>query len=273
VPELPDVETFARYLQATALGRRVRAVHVPDPELLGGTTAQALGRALHDRRLARRRRRGKWLFASAEGDGWLALHFGMTGELQAWDGVREPPEHTALLLELERDRRLAYVCQRKFGELRLVDSPEALIAERGLGPDALDDPPTVAELRERLSSRPGPIKTALCDQSFLAGLGNVYADEVLFQAGIHPDSTSNEVPDDALEDLRRELRRVLEHAIEAQADPERLPRSWLLPNREQGAGCPKCGAELRHEQRSGRPVHFCPDHQERVDRRAEERTS
>lgn len=117
------------------------------------------------------------------------------------------------------------------------------------------------ELSALLEGRRGSVKGALMDQALLAGLGNIYTDEVLFQAGIHPRSPVAALDEDDIERLHRELGDVVRTAIRQRADVAVLPEHWLLPNREDGAPCPRCGGTIRKSKVSGRTTYHCTKHQ------------
>lgn len=264
MPELPDVEVFRQYLDATSLHQEIGEAEVRDRRLLEDVTADALEAALEGSSLEETRRHGKHLFVRPSGGRWLRLHFGMTGELEYRKASSSrPPEHTALMLRFENGYRLAYVNMRRLGHIGLVEEPDAFIREKGLGPDALDPELGPDGFRELLQGRRGTIKGALMDQSLLAGVGNVYADEALFRARIHPASTVSELDAGALGRLHGALLGVLRSAIRARVEADRFPDSFLLPDREDGAPCPHCGSPLEKIAVSGRPTYLCPEEQAR----------
>lgn len=256
MPELPDVEVFKRYANATSLQQVVRRVRVMEPDLLRGVTAQALGQHLKGKCFTAACRHGKFLFLRADEDGWLLMHFGMTGKLEygKWGG--EPPEHTGALIEFEGEAGLAYVAPRKLGRIGWIADPEEYIHEQGLGPDAegLD----LAEFRRLAEGRKGAVKAWLMDQGTLAGIGNVYSDEMLFRAGIHPASQVSNLDHDHIAKLHRAMEQVLTQAIKADADPEKMPKAFLLPRRQAGAPCPGCGGNLERISAAGRSSYYCP---------------
>lgn len=256
MPELPDVEVFRRRLARTSLHQKIDRVRVTGPELLRGTSPQGLGRHLKGREFERTRRHGKYLFAELEGGPALVLHFGMTGELSYLTGQRTTPDYTCLLLFFDNGNRLAYAAPRKLGRIAVTDDIDAFVTEHELGPDALGL--SRAALGRLLDGARGKIKSWLMDQSHIAGLGNVYTDELLFQAGIHPATELRAFDDEAVKSLHRAMQRVLKRAIEAGAQPERMPATWLLPNREAGASCPRCGASIRRLSVGGRSGFYCP---------------
>lgn len=261
MPELPDVEVFRRYLAATSMQQRVAQVHVAARALLRQTSPQGLGRMLKGRRFVDTRRHGKHLFAALDSGKWLRMHFGMTGYLDYAEET-EAPRHTGLRIDFCNGARLAYVAQRKLGELQVVEDVDAYIGAAKLGPDALAL--DAEALRELLRSRRGMLKSFLMNQQVLAGLGNVYSDEILYQAKIHPQTRLDELSEQQLDALDRALHAVLEGAIDAGAEVSRMPDSWLLPKREHGGRCPHCGGEIRRMHAAGRTAYYCPGCQPRA---------
>jgi formamidopyrimidine-DNA glycosylase len=211
MPELPDVQVFREYLDATALHQRIDDVTVSGAgELLHDVSARTLRDRLKGRSLAGTRRRGKHLFAKLSGNGWLRLHFGMTGELAYFKRRREAPDHVRLRLDFANGYHLAYRNVRKLGEIGLVDDVVEFVEAEGLGPDALDPELDLGAFREALGKRRGSVKGALMNQEVVAGIGNVYADEILLAAGGRPparearnggygawDGSASELPDGA----------------------------------------------------------------------------
>lgn len=255
MPELPDVETFRRYLDATSLHRTVDTVGLLDEGLLGDADAEDVRGALQDRELSETSRHGKYLFAHSDDSAWLVLHFGMTGRLVAFE-TGEAPEHARLLLDFEDGRHLAYLNQRTFGSIDLADAPASFVERHDLGPDALELDRSAFE--EALQGRRGGVKSTLMDQSVIAGIGNVYADEICFQTGVRPETRLPALDEDLLRSLHRTMRRVLRTAVDRRADPDGLPRSWLLPRRREGAPCPRCDGEIVKTTVAGRPTYLCP---------------
>jgi len=262
MPELPDVERFKGYLDANALHQKVAAVEVRDADILERVSARRLRSQLRGRPFESTSRYGKFLFVHRPSPPLLVLHFGMTGYLDYAREDREPPEHARVVLHFAEGHRLAYVCQRKLGLVTLADDRQAFIEKRGLGPDALDEGLTFRAFADRLSGRRGAVKSALMNQAILAGVGNVYADEVLFQAGIAPGRRVDQLDDKELRNLHRTMRRVLKTSIRNNAEISRLPRTYLLPHRDSDGRCPRCDRELKKARISGRGTYLCPHCQE-----------
>lgn len=256
MPELPDVEYFRTYLNATSLHRKIEDVDIRSADILKGATARTLRRRLRGQSLISATRHGKFLFAEIEDDGWLVLHFGMTGFLD-YSNEKELPPHARVVIRFRDGSRLIYDCQRKIGLVSLTDDLERFVADHELGPDAMDPKLEFDRFLDRVSGRRGSIKSTLMNQKVLAGVGNEYSDEILFQAGVHPERKVDRLDEDTLRKIYRTMRRVLRVTAEKKADPERMPRSYLLPRREKGGRCPRCGARLSEKRVSGRTAIFC----------------
>ena len=262
MPELPDVETFRRYLNATSLHQRIIGVDVRSAYILKGVSARELVRRLKGRCFESSRRHGKHLFVRADGDLWLRLHFGMTGSLQYFKREEDAPKHARVLFVFANAHRLAFEDQRKFGEIGLVKDVDEFLKKRGLGPDALDI--SFSQFQGIFVNHRGALKAILLNQKLIAGIGNIYADEILFRARIHPATESGRVGETTVGRLFRATCYILQKAIEAKADADRMPKSWLLPHRGKGGKCPRCGRELKSATIGGRTAWFCPHCQKRT---------
>jgi formamidopyrimidine-DNA glycosylase len=261
MPELPEVEIFKRYLDATSLHQRIDDVDVRNPYILKETSPRELARGLKGRRFESSRRHGKHLFVRADGELWLRLHFGMTGSLQYFKNDEQPPRHVRVVIVFANKHRLAFDDQRQFGQIELLGDVGEFLKEHALGPDAfkLD----LQEFRKILGKRRGAVKSVLLNQRIIAGIGNIYADEILFRARMHPATEVSRRGDKALTKLFRATHYVLRKAIAAKADANQMPGSWLLQRRGRGGKCSRCGRKLRSARISGRTAWFCPQCQKR----------
>jgi formamidopyrimidine-DNA glycosylase len=256
MPELPDVEVFRRILARSSLHRTIEGVRVTDTRMLRDVEQRTVRRQLRGRSLEAARRHGKHLVADLSGDGVLVLHFGMTGHLATGEGRLEFSPHARFVLEFEDGHWLVLVDQRRLGRVALADGLEEYVAREGLGPDALAL--DVSALRNLLHGSRAGVKATLMDQGRIAGLGNIYTDEVLFQARVDPTAAARRLDDAAYRRVHRQLRRVVELAVKRGADPARLPRTWLLPHREDGAPCPRGQGTIRRFTSGGRTGYWCP---------------
>jgi formamidopyrimidine-DNA glycosylase len=257
MPELPDVENFRRYLQAHALKQRIIKVSVRDDRVLA-VSSQTLRRRLKNRRIETGKRYGKYLFAELDNNAALVFHFGMTGKLTYATDEGKPAKHDCVVLHFHGDHRLSYYSRRKIGTVTTAEDRDAFIEEKALGPDALA---IKADDFHKLLDANRMLKPLLMDQNTIAGLGNVYTDEILFQARVHPGVQAGDLGANERKRLFRSLRHVLRQAAERGADSDRFPRTWLTPHRKRGARCPRCGAKLKIVQIGGRTTFYCPHRQ------------
>jgi len=262
MPELPDVEIFKRYLDATSLHQRIIGVDVRSAYVLKSVSARELARRLKGRCFKSSRRHGKHLFVRADGDLWLRLHFGMTGSLQYFKREEQAPKYVRVLFVFANNHRLAFEDQRKFGEIGLIEDVSEYLKKRALGRDALDI--DLSQFRAIFRKHGGAVKTILLNQKLIAGIGNIYADEILFRARIHPATQVSALKQKTVAKIFRAARDVLKKAIEAKADMDRIPKSWLLPHRGKGGKCPRCGRELKSATIGGRTAWFCAHCQKRI---------
>lgn len=255
MPELPDVETFRHYVNSRALRQTIDHVRVYAPRLLSDASAQAIGRALGHRRFERTRRHGKYLFLAVDHARWLVLHFGMTGRLVYFRTPTDRPRHTQFLISFTNRCRLAYVAPRKLGGIALADNPQAFVRRRHLGPDALalDWNGFGVALRKWR----GGIKGWLMNQQAVAGIGNIYSDEILFHARIAPQRKAVTLARPEVKRLFGKMRYVLNCAIRGHADPAHMSRSWLIHHRHEGGHCPRCRHLVRRSRIAGRTAWYC----------------
>lgn len=262
MPELPDVELYKRRLDECCLDREIRRVMVADARLVDGISLAEFTRRLGGARMTATRRHGKHLLVALDRGDWLALHFGMTGALLPFAADEEGPPYDRIRFDFADGGHLAYVNRRRLGRLGLVADAEAFIAEERLGPDALDPAFDRAALDRALGARRRCLKTLLMDQAMLAGIGNIYSDEILFQARLHPAAPSDGLDSAARRRLFDAIHSVLETAIDCGAGSEdfieRLPRHFLLRHRQKGGKCPHCDGPVATRKFSGRTGYFCP---------------
>jgi formamidopyrimidine-DNA glycosylase len=295
MPELPDVEIQRRRLLDHGRGKTIAEVELSDiGKLLENTSGAELTRELRGKRFDDARRLGKYLLCRLEQNGEraeriLVLHFGMTGYLEPIaakegssnrsepsagstttdEGAAETariPEKTKILFRFEGGDALAYVNMRLLGRVYLVKDLQAFRRAHGIGPDALE---MSEEDRAAVLTGRGGVKSTLMNQEKWSGIGNVYSDEICFQAGIHPQRRLASLGDVERRRLARAVGEVLETAIDRGADPARLPRTFLTRYRPSGTGA-KPGEEGEHSKppfrieaikAGGRTAYISPDRQ------------
>ncbi|HON37416.1 MAG TPA: DNA-formamidopyrimidine glycosylase family protein [Deltaproteobacteria bacterium] len=258
MPELPDVEYYRQYLESTSLHKNIVDTEVREPSLVEGASVQEFRQSLKHKRMTDTARHGKYLLINLDGQLWMVMHFGMTGALCYYRQGDPEPARTKVRFTFDTGYHLAFTSIRNLGRVSLITSPQDFIRARQLGPDALSQKLDFTLFYRSLNRKKGMIKTALMDQSTIAGIGNIYSDEILFQAGINPARHLECLREDQLRNIFMAMKKVLKTAIRFQADPSLFPDACLLPRRESGGRCPRCGSELKTRKISGRTSFFCP---------------
>ncbi len=278
MPELPEVETVARGLRQTILGRRILSVTLGKTDFIDDPAA--LEQHLPGRRIEAVERYGKFMLlrlsaadggtrAAANGDAAqasLLVHLGMTGQIAPSPAAQPLEKHTHVCMLLDDGRELRYVDARRFG--RIAYLTEAPLAEEltGFGADPLEV--SKEEFANRICERRARIKALLLDQSVLRGVGNIYADESLWRAKIHPGQLGAKLSRKQAETLRRVLQDILRKAIalrgssisdflDAEGEPGEYQRHHRAYGRE-GKSCYRCKTSIRRAIVAGRSSYFCP---------------
>jgi formamidopyrimidine-DNA glycosylase len=277
MPELPEVETIRRDLAPRITGRRiVEAWVAPNaPKLVQGEPAADFCRRIAGRAVRELGRRGKYLLIRLEGgpDGraltWI-VHLRMTGglihTLGGCESLTGEDRFLRARFKLDDGSELCYADLRKLGTMWLVEDESAVVGK--LGPEPLSEGFTPEELRSRLAKRAAPVKAVLLDQAAVAGVGNIYADEALFEAGIRPAKQARRLSRAAVERLHAAVRNVLSEAL---ADRGSSFRDYVDAEGEQGMHqlrvkvfrrtgepCYVCGAAIKRVKVGGRSTHYCP---------------
>lgn len=257
MPELPDVETVARSLRRWIVGRRVTGVRLLTPSTIRTPPPRQFARELTGRRVAEIGRRGKYLLIRLRPFGTLVAHLRMTGDFQMARRSTPLHPHTRVIVQFGR-HELRFVDQRRFGHMDIVEAEEDFGPLQRLGIEPLERDFTLSRWRELLAGRRGTIKGLLLRQDLIAGIGNIYADEILWQARIHPARPSHRLRPAEIRRLHRTIRRVLQRAV-VQLSKYGHPVGRFLDARgEDDARCPRCGHPLSTARIAGRTTYFCP---------------
>jgi formamidopyrimidine-DNA glycosylase len=272
VPELPEVETIRRQLAPAVEGRRLTHIQVIDPRWSDPAPPEAIADALDGRVIERLGRRGKYLVMTFEDDVHLVMHLRMTGNLLLTD---EEPKHTRVRMELDDGQKLLFVDVRRFGTGDVLLGSDALaeyFASR-LGVEPLSPDFTAAALRDQARGRKQPVKAFLLNQERVAGVGNIYADEALFRAKIHPLRPVGTLRRPQIESLRDAVVDSLNAGIDAKGasiddyrhvDGARGSfQDRFLVHLRAGKPCPRCGATIQKMRAAGRGTYVCPRCQRR----------
>jgi formamidopyrimidine-DNA glycosylase len=273
MPELPEVETIVRGLKQTLPGRRILAVRLGKTDFIDDPVQ--LGELLPGCRIESVTRHGKFIAfalaptapaANSDAPVHLFVHLGMTGQLTVRLAADSAPPHTHVRFALDDGRELRYTDIRRFGRIQLVADSEVGAFRDRLGEDPLEI--SEAEFARRLGARHARVKALLLDQRTLRGIGNIYSDESLWRARIHPARRADLLTRDQLRTLRNAVRSVLQTAIRLRGssisdyvDAEGNPGSFQLRHRayqREGKPCARCKAQIRRTIVAGRSSYFCP---------------
>ena len=280
MPELPEVETIRRQLEPEVCGREIDELEVLDPRWTRPLAPEEVAAPVRGRRIEALDRRGKYLLLRLDGDDTLVMHLRMTGNLLLAEQGQPDQPYLRARIRLGDGRELRFTDARRFGEAFLLRGAEALDERfRGrLGVEPLSEDFTTAELARTASGSRAPLKSFLLDQARLAGVGNIYADEALFRARLHPLSPAGSMRDEHVLALRDGVVGALEAGLEgggASIDDYRDARGErgtmqdeFLVHRREGKPCPRCGETIRRIIVGGRSTYYCPGCQVRLRRRA-----
>jgi len=271
MPELPEVETIRLALEPHLVGRRFEHVDIQDPRLVRPFEATAVAAELEGERVAALERRGKYLIVRFESGRALLIHLRMTGSLRhAAPGSLDDDPHRRAVVNLDDGSDVAYRDVRRFGTWHLLEPEEVgdYLAQR-LGQEPLERSFTARRLAERLEGRRAPIKAALLDQRTVAGLGNIYVDEALWRAEVHPLRPAASLDPDEVARLVKGIRDALRTGIARQgaslrdySTPDggrgRMQERFRVYGRA-GEPCARCGSPIDKIRAGGRGTWYCPN--------------
>jgi len=267
MPELPEVETVARGLRSLLIGRTIVNALVGWPRTIARPQEDEFAKSIVGRRVVSVGRRGKYVVIELD-RGFLLVHLKMSGRLQVVRADDLVDKHVHLLLDLDDGWQLRFRDVRKFGRVYLVEDPAEVTA--GLGPEPLSDDFTLAEFRRLLARRKGRLKSLLLNQHFLAGLGNIYADEALYDSLLHPLRSADSLTSDEQVRLYESIRTVLSRAVESRgttlSDGGYTDASGEMGEYQEriavygrgGRPCLRCQSAIERMVIGGRSAHFCP---------------
>jgi formamidopyrimidine-DNA glycosylase len=293
VPELPEVETVCRQLDPELRGRTIERLEILDARWCRPVPPAALEASAAGRTIRGLGRRGKYLLLALDRDQTLAMHLRMTGNLvlvegeskldpslgrRLYEGERSASErHLRARFRLDDGREVWFTDPRRFGEAFLIDDSGLAARFDRLGPEPLSDAFTAEALGEIAAGRTAPLKSFLLDQSAIAGVGNIYADEALFRARLHPLSPAGSMRPEHHAALRDAVVAALEAGIagggasiddyrDGRGEKGTMQDEFLVHTRE-GESCPRCGATILRIVVSGRSTYYCPNCQVRLRKR------
>lgn len=270
MPELPEVETVRRSLLERIVGQQIVGLHVGDfPGVLGADSPEHVLQRVHGRTFQDIRRRAKYLFFDLDDDTAIMIHLRMTGRLSLLPSGRAELRHQRASFTLGNGYDLRFSDQRKFGRVLHLHPDDITRLDQRIGIEPLGETFTAEWLQARLQRRSGKIKAVLLDQHLIGGLGNIYADEALFAARIHPERPANSLGLDELARLQRAIQRVLLAALarkgttfssfeDADGQAGGYGEQLQVYGRGGRAVCPVCGTPLLRLVVGGRGTSYCP---------------
>lgn len=267
MPELPEVETVKNELMPHVVGRRITGVTLFWEGIVKEPSIEEFHSRITGHEITGISRHGKYLIVRLRSDDLLIIHLRMTGSLIVGENSSEPPKYTRATIHLDNDTSIFFRDPRKFGIMRLLKDTREI--DNKLGPEPLEATFTPEVLAERLAKRTAPIKALLLDQKLVAGIGNMYADEALFAAGIHPERAGDSLSQEEIARLHGNIQRILWAAIEnkgASVD------TYFRPDGTEGTAhfefkvahglggkiCSVCGGPIERIVVRNRGTYFCP---------------
>jgi formamidopyrimidine-DNA glycosylase len=275
MPELPEVEHVVRALRSEILGRRILAAELNLKRIAPGISRPAFDRQLRNSLITAVGRRGKYILFELDSGRVLTTHLRMTGKFVSINADQPLPPYAHVVFYLDDERRLVFCDMRQFGRMRIVVDPKKQPKELlALAPEPLSDDFTEDYFRETLARSRRSLKQLLLDQTRVLGLGNIYAVEALFLAGVSPLKEANRLSKPRVTKLYQAVRDVLQEAIDAGSTLQinladgngsyfgTTERFWRVYERE-GEPCVNCGTKIRRVVHGGRSTYYCPRCQKR----------
>jgi formamidopyrimidine-DNA glycosylase len=272
MPELPEVETVVKGLRSLITDRRVTAVEIREKNMIAypKDNIDDFKEALIGSKIEAINRRGKYIIIELDTDKNMIIHLRMTGKLLVKEVEEFRDKHTHVVFSLNDGQEIRFNNIRKFGRVYLIDKnhPEQAGGLADLGPEPLSEDLTLADFKKLFKNRRALMKSLLLNQHFVAGIGNIYADEILFLSGVRPDRTADTLTEDEKERIYHNMRHILERGIiyggtsfsdyvNAFGEKGSFQEELKVHQRE-GEKCYSCGTKIKKIKVSGRSTYFCP---------------
>ncbi|MFC2072107.1 bifunctional DNA-formamidopyrimidine glycosylase/DNA-(apurinic or apyrimidinic site) lyase [Chloroflexota bacterium] len=268
MPELPEVETVKNELLPHVVGRHITGISLIWEGIVKEPLVEEFCSRITGQEITGITRRGKYLFVSLSSCDLLIIHLKMTGSLLIGQDSSEPPKYTRAIIHLDKDTNVFFRDPRKFGLMRLVKDKNSIVSK--LGPEPLEAEFTPQVLAQRLAKRTAPIKALLLEQGFIAGIGNMYADEALFAAKIHPLRSGESLSQEEIKRLHSAIQRILWAAI---GNKGASVDTYFRPDGTEGTAhfefkvahglggkiCSNCGGPIERIVVRNRGTYFCPN--------------
>lgn len=253
MPELPEIANSKKYADEALLHKKVMKIAFGASKPLQ-TTQKEFTQTFKNQSFTETQQIGKYLFIKSDVKKWLVLHFGMSGKLD-FSALDDLPKHAIITFYFKDNTHFSYVCPRKFGKVWITDSVEAFQKEHKLGPHALSL--SKKDFLEMMEKQTAGAKSVLMDQHKIAGIGNVYTDEILFQSHVHPKTKVSNLTKPELNSIYSNISKVLKKATQFIEKGDSAPDNWLKSHRHEGDACPDCKGKVQKTTVGGRTTYFC----------------
>lgn len=259
MPELPEVETKRRYIEKTSLNKQINSVKVIDDRILRDISPATLKKSLKGTSFLKTSRRGKYLLLKTSVGTTLLMHFGMSGDVVYASSGELQPKWTRVTFCFKDGSALNYTSKRMLGKISLynTDNPSEIPDISRLGLEPLERSMTFRVFSEIIKSRNTTVHQVLMQQELIAGIGNIYSDEIAFQAGILPYRKTIDLREVELRALFDKMKWVLKKAVDLDDDLDNMGKLFIIPNRVKGGTCPHGHGELSHRTIGGRTSYYC----------------
>lgn len=255
MPELPEVHNFKQYFDAAAIGQKIARMEVHDDRIIRNMSGPAFTDVLKGKRITGSIRRGKYLFTQLDNGHDVLLHFGMTGDLNLYQEPEDRGRFEKFAFHFTDGNILGFEDSRLFARILYLEDREAYIQEKKIGPDALDLEEDY--FLEALAGRKTTIKGALLNQSIVAGLGNLYVDDLCYQLRIHPATKVNQLTEDQLKTIYRKIVDMMTFATENAPYYRDYPEKWFWHTwRKEGGVDPEGEGKVQITKVAGRTTYF-----------------
>ncbi len=252
MPELPEVNTFKKYFEGTSLHQQILDVSISDGKIIRNIDEDEFVNNLVGRSFSSSYRRGKYLFGQLDNNAHVLFHFGMTGDFKYYSEEEDRPKYERFHFLFDGGSKLGFDCLRKFARIEFIPNLEEYIENIGLGLDALEISET--DFLQRMEGRKTTIKGFLLNQKLVAGVGNLYADEICYQTKVHPGSRVNAIPKKRRKEIFKAMQSILTFAIERAAHYKDYPDDWFWEWRVKGGTSEK--GEILVEKIAGRTTYW-----------------
>jgi len=269
MPELPEVQTVCDVIGPQIVGRKIEDAFINHEGVLANMDREQFKKEVCASSFLSVRRRGKYILLSLSCGKTMIVHLRMTGCLLVVPKGQQQEKHTHVVFDLDGEKELRFIDQRRFGKIWIVREGESILGLDALGPEPFDDEVTFDYLKKHLQNSHRKIKDCLLDQSFIAGIGNIYSDEILFRAGIHPAKCACRLTDDEVVRLAQIIPETMAYYVEKNCiDQDEYLRTggreyqntpFLQVYGRRGQKCLSCDTLLQKERVAGRGSVFCPN--------------